>query len=292
MQSSNESDHPTAGTHLAPERLAAFDEMPFTADEAAHLAACAACRAEHDAMLAVVGMAAAFGRQEIAADAPRLVEFESIMAGLRASDDRAADEGSAGQRERRMPAGASAGHHAPVIPVRRVASRRAFAPLLRRAAAAVLLVGGGVLAGRMSSELGGATGGLGLSALATSGAGATSVSAATVSASPVSLSERPFADRSYASVEQATIALNEAQREYERASLWLASNDTTMRDPEVFRARLAALDQMMEASRVALRDAPQDPVLNHYYLAAYSAREATLQALSSALPVDKIIERY
>ncbi|MFN7457220.1 MAG: hypothetical protein ACK5U0_07465, partial [Gemmatimonas sp.] len=92
--------------------------------------------------------------------------------------------------------------------------------------------------------------------------------------------------------EQATVALNGAQREYERAALWLASNDTTQRDPEVFRARLAALDQMMEASRVALRDAPQDPLLNHYYLAAYSAREATLQALSSALPVDKIIERY
>jgi hypothetical protein len=93
-------------------------------------------------------------------------------------------------------------------------------------------------------------------------------------------------------VDEATAALFQAQRDYERASLWLASNDTTMRDPEVFRARLAALDQMMEASRVALRDAPQDPVLNHYYLAAYSAREATLQALGGALPVDKTIERY
>jgi predicted ArsR family transcriptional regulator len=57
-------------------------------------------------------------------------------------------------------------------------------------------------------------------------------------------------------------------------------------------ARLAALDQMMAASRAALREAPQDPVLNHYYLSAYSAREATLQALSGALPVDKVIERY
>jgi hypothetical protein len=109
---------------------------------------------------------------------------------------------------------------------------------------------------------------------------------------PGAIEARPFADNAYASVEQATVALNGAQREYERAALWLASNDTTQRDPEVFRARLAALDQMMEASRVALRDAPQDPLLNHYYLAAYSAREATLQALSSALPVDKVIERY
>jgi hypothetical protein len=112
------------------------------------------------------------------------------------------------------------------------------------------------------------------------------------SATPASLVDRPFADQSFANVEDATAALNAAQREYERASLWLASNDSTVRDPEVFRARLAALDQMMEASRMALRDAPQDPVLNHYYLAAYSAREATLQALLGALPVDKTIERY
>ena len=48
----------------------------------------------------------------------------------------------------------------------------------------------------------------------------------------------------------------------------------------------------MAASRAALRDAPQDPILNHYFLAAYNAREATLQALGGALPVDKTLERY
>jgi hypothetical protein len=159
-------------------------------------------------------------------------------------------------------------------------------PRWRQAAAALLLVGGGAVLGRMSGD----------STLADR-RGYTEAITGAPAASPaamtsVSFADRPFADLSYRSVEQATIALNEAQREYERASLWLASNDTTLRDPEVFRARLAALDQMMEASRVALRDAPQDPVLNHYYLAAHSAREATLQALGSALPVDKIIERY
>ena len=46
------------------------------------------------------------------------------------------------------------------------------------------------------------------------------------------------------------------------------------------------------ASRAALRDAPQDPVLNQYYLAAYTAREATLQQLMGTLPVNKTIERY
>jgi len=69
-------------------------------------------------------------------------------------------------------------------------------------------------------------------------------------------------------------------------------DDTTVRSSDVYRARLAALDQMMTASRAALRDAPQDPVLNHYYLAAYTAREATLQQLGGTLPVDKTIEGY
>ena len=40
------------------------------------------------------------------------------------------------------------------------------------------------------------------------------------------------------------------------------------------------------------QDAPQDPVLNHYFLAAYTAREATLQQLGGSLPVDRTIETY
>jgi hypothetical protein len=263
MQSSNLSEH----THLSPERLAAFDETPLTADELAHLSVCVSCRAEHDAVVSLVSMAGVLGTRSPDAAAPRLVEFDAILAGLRGVE--------------RSPIAAVAA--APTMPpVRVTAPRRSFMPALRQAAAVVLLMGGGAVLGRMSGEVSASRGDR-------AGAVAEPLRA---SASPVSLSDRPFADLSYGSVEQATIALNEAQREYERASLWLASNDTTMRDPEVFRARLAALDQMMEASRVALRDAPQDPVLNHYYLAAYSAREATLQALSSALPVDKIIERY
>jgi hypothetical protein len=241
--------------HIPLERLAAFDEAPFTADEAAHLTLCAECRSERDAVAQVVAMAGALGACELSAEAPRLVEFEQIMAGL----------GRAPVVEERRPVTTSPA----ALPVEPQA-RRSFTPLLRRVAAALLLVGGGAVWGRLSSD---ASGVVSAGALA-------------------SRTDRPFADQSFASVDAATAALNRAQRDYERASLWLASNDSTVRDPEVFRARLAALDQMMEASRVALRDAPQDPVLNHYYLAASSAREATLQALLGALPVDKTIERY
>ena len=58
----------------------------------------------------------------------------------------------------------------------------------------------------------------------------------------------------FVSVGQATDVLSSAQRNYENASLWLAANDTTVRSSDVYRARLAALDQMMTASRAALRD--------------------------------------
>lgn len=250
------------GTHLPLERLAAFDDAPFTTDEVAHLSACAWCRAERDALAEVVAMAVALGDRAPAADAPRLVEFEQILAGLgRESVPDVSQEATTVRVE------------AASVP----RPRWSFAPMLRRAAAALLLVGGGAMLGRMSGALSGA---VGAGPLVSSGA-------MRASATPASLT-----DRSFATVDEATAALNQAQRDYERASLWLASNDSTVRDPEVFRARLAALDQMMAASRVALRDAPQDPVINHYYLAAYSAREATLQALLGALPVDKTIERY
>ncbi len=261
-----------SNTHLDPERLAAFDVELFTADEQSHLSSCAVCRAELGAVQSLVTMAAAVGAQAVAADAPRLVEFDVIAAGLR-TGHRAGD---AAEPLRAATVRVERG----MVSLR----RRTFAPLLRRVAAALLLVSGGAVLGRMSGNVGGAVDRGAMAMIAADGPSA--------AVRPVALAESPFADRSYGTVDDATAALNRAQREYERASLWLASNDTTMRDPEVFRARLAALDQMMEASRVALRDAPQDPVLNHYYLAAYSAREATLQALGGVLPVDKIIDRY
>lgn len=266
--------------HLTPERLAAFDDAPFTVEEHAHLATCAMCRAEQQAVAAVVAMAGALGREAPGAETPRLVEFEAIMAGLTGTV-----RGVTASAPTSMASGVAVGVAAATTPVLttpalstpvhggRPAGQRtrwSFTPILRQAAAALLLLGGGAVLGR-------------LSATAETGAGP--------------MADRPFAvasfgDASFANVDDATAVLNQAQRDYERASLWLASNDNTVRDPEVYRARLAALDQMMEASRIALRDAPQDPVLNHYYLTAYSAREATLQALGGALPVDKTIERY
>lgn len=248
--------------HLEPGRLAAFDHDPFTDDELAHFASCVVCRTEREAHEQLVALAGATRAGESDPNAPRLVSWERIAAGLR-------DEG--------MLAGAVVVSVAdqPATPVQRIADvpapRRRWFVQVRRLAAAAVLVTGGAMLGRIG--VGGVT-------MATDGS----------SGAPVQTVGN--SDGSFGSVDEATTVLNRAQRDYERASLWLASNDTTVRNSDVYRARLAALDQMMAASRAALREAPQDPVLNHYYLAAYTAREATLQQLVGTLPVDKVIERY
>ncbi|MBL0939430.1 MAG: hypothetical protein IBJ03_11070 [Gemmatimonadaceae bacterium] len=262
-------------THLDAERLAAFDYEPFNEAELAHLAACAYCRAEQQAVASVVAMAHGVLSQETES-APRLVSWEQISAGLQRPD---------------------VAELAPTLPVQslpqssirssRFRSSQFIPRWASRAAAAAVLLATGATVGRLTGP---AANGLSF-ASASQAAAAESLGLSRTNAVPVNYSDFQAAG-GFGSVEEASNVLARAQRDYERASLWLAANDTTQQDSEVFRARLAALDQMMTASRAALRDAPQDPVINHYYLAAYTAREATLQQLMGTLPVDKTIERY
>ena len=157
-------------------------------------------------------------------------------------------------------------------------------PMWMRSVAALALLAGGIAGGRMSADTT-------LNPFAAVASTGSTTSSGIASSTMLRSASLGGAD-TFASVEQATAVLSKAQSEYERASLWLAANDTTVHASDVYRARLAALDQMMAASRAALREAPQDPVLNNYYLAASTARETALQQLSSALPVDKTIEGY
>jgi hypothetical protein len=274
--------------HLDAERLAAFDHEPFTDAELAHLTSCAACRAEQDAMTRLVDLAHGVLVAEAAAEAegqtaPRLVAWEQIAAGL-ARDAR--QDGTLDVLPAPAAASSAAAHSASVaaLPEQRFRVAGSRSLLFRRlqfAAAAALLVSVGAALGRLTGP---SSNGLSL-ARASQEAVAESLG---LSAGVLPVSNAG----GFASVEEASTVLDRAQRDYERASLWLAANDTAQHDSEVFRARLAALDQMMAASRAALRDAPQDPVLNQYYLAAYTAREATLQQLMGTLPVNKTIERY
>ncbi len=276
--------------HLDTERIAAFDHEPPTVDELVHLNTCAICRAERDAFDALAKLAARDGYAMASSEAPRLSEWESLSTVLRAeglltsaSDHRVPEtplvvralDGTGERIER-----AARTNRSVLTPS--IGRRAAGMPIWMRSAAAILLLAGGVVGGRISA---GATVNP-FAVVANAAAGGLNANVTTLR--PASLGG---AD-TFASLEQATAVLNNAQSEYERASLWLAANDTTVRASDVYRARLAALDQMMAASQAALRDAPQDPVLNHYYLAASTAREATLQQLGGALPVDKTIEGY
>ncbi|WP_310571178.1 hypothetical protein [Gemmatimonas sp.] len=255
--------------HLDSERLAAFDHDAFSPEEHAHLAACATCRGEVAAYAQLVQMAGALVTHDVTDTEHRLSSWESIASGLRQGD-----RSTPAPVVQQAPISLTS---APVTPW--------WARSSLRVAAAVALMAGGAVLGRVSAG----------SPLVSSArtAGVAGVMAESLGLGDVSLRPATYgAAGEFASVSQATSLLNRAQRDYERASLWLAANDSTPHDSDVYRARLAALDQMMAASRAALSDAPQDPVLNQYYLAAFSAREATLQQLGTSLPVGKTIERY
>ena len=266
-------------SHVSPERFAAFDHDRPTTDELAHLVGCAICRAERNAYLNLQTMASALSGPT-APDAPRLTDWERLAGALRrdglltspvepAPDDVPLVVPLAARSAERMVV---------ETPAARVTPAFRGTPVWLRTAAAVLLTAGGTVFGRLTA--GGSLLPLGT---ATSGSSA---------GDPAASALASIEGTSFSSVQQASELLYRAQHDYERASLWLAANDTSVHDSDVYRARLAALDQMMAASRAALREAPQDPVLNRYFLAAYTAREATLQALGGTLPVDKTLERY
>ena len=275
--------------HLNTERIAAFDHASPTADELAHLSTCVICRAERDAYATLARLAAQDGYAMASSQAPRLSDWESLSVVLRAegmltsASDHGVPEtplivraldGSTERIERTVKVGRSA-----LTPS--IGRPTAGMPMWMRSVAALALLAGGMVGGRMSAN----------TTLNPFAAVASATSSGIASSTTFRSTSLGGAD-TFASVEQATAVLSKAQSEYERASLWLAANDTTVHASDVYRARLAALDQMMAASRAALREAPQDPVLNNYYLAASTARETALQQLSSALPVDKTIEGY
>jgi hypothetical protein len=141
-----------------------------------------------------------------------------------------------------------------------------------RAAASLVLVGGGVVAGRMSAAQPG-----GARAQGDDGSGSTSFAAV---AQPVSSFQTP---------DDAVKALSLSQQTYQSAAAYLAAQDTTSHfiglNENTYRTRLTALDDILAATRAALYQAPQDPVLNQYYQGTLSARQATLVQLRGVTPV-------
>jgi hypothetical protein len=267
--------------HLDSERLAALDNDAATTDELAHLAQCAPCRAERAAFDRLATLSYAEASRD-ALHTPRLTEWSALSAALRAEGLVTRVSG-----EHEVPVLSSESSQVtaiderlmrvttPIGPTAKVSASRVIGPARRmpawmRTAAAMALVVGGVALGRVSAGV--------------------NVVPERVSLSPAaSLASN---DDEFASIADASSVLDRAQRDYQRASMWLASHDSTINAQAVYRARLSALEQMMMASRAGLYEAPQDPVLNQYYLAAYTAREATLRQLGAALPVDRVMERF
>jgi hypothetical protein len=141
-----------------------------------------------------------------------------------------------------------------------------------RIAAGLVLVAGSVLAGRWSTGV--------------------NFAPRQQAAAPVATPTAP----AFASPQDAMQVMTSAQQQYSDAATYLAAQDTTSHfiglNVNTYRARLSALDNIVASTRAALYQAPQDPVLNQYYLSAVAAREATLRQYQAALPAKQALERY
>ncbi len=135
-----------------------------------------------------------------------------------------------------------------------------------QAAAAVLLLIGGIAIGRAT---------IGLPSAIKNPAGNTT----TASTEP---SNSIANNAGFASVDEASATLKRAVNDYQLASEFLASNASVgNRDSlSIYSARAAALDKIVNATESALESAPQDPVINQYYLATMGARAATQQLVA------------
>jgi hypothetical protein len=162
-----------------------------------------------------------------------------------------------------------------------VRSRRARRVLwMQRVAGAALLVASGTVAGRLST---------GLPFTQALAGGASPVAQEGVGVLPVSETERGFD-----SPEAALAQLQQAQRLYDEAASWLTAHDTTssLGASDQYRTRLAALDMASETFEQALTDAPEDPILNQYFMATMNAREVAIRRLGTSLPVGVRVGRF
>lgn len=168
-----------------------------------------------------------------------------------------------------------------ITPVARTARMRLWS---LRIAASLALVAGGAVAGRVT-----ATRPLPLLPRGDE-AGVGSAPGASPAASPT----RPVAE--FKSADDAIKTLTLAQQTYQNAAAFLAAQDTTAHfiglNQNTYRTRLTALDEIVASTRAAMYQAPQDPVINQYYLATLSAREATLRQIGLTMPAKRKLGTY
>jgi hypothetical protein len=152
-----------------------------------------------------------------------------------------------------------------------------------QAAAAVLLLVGGVAIGRTTIAIPSSAQSKADSQLVAGSGNREAGGEGTSGASTTVGAPAAATGASFASVDDASTTLERALTDYQRASAFLAANSpraTTMDSSGIYRARLAALDQVGPAMESALKTAPHDPVINQYYLATMGARVATQQMVA------------
>jgi hypothetical protein len=159
-----------------------------------------------------------------------------------------------------------------------------------QAAAAVLLVAGGAAIGRFTAPASTSVNTASQSSQTTNTAAQKTGAGISGNATTASAAAPEFR-----SPEEAWDVLNRAGEEYQRASAYLTASNTEVplpTNPDTYRTRLAALDNVMTEMRSALSEAPHDPVINQYYLATVGAREATLRQLGTTLPAGARLNRF
>lgn len=172
-----------------------------------------------------------------------------------------------------------------------VVSRFAGSTWMRVAAGLALAVGG--------AAVGRASAGASLMPARVAQTASSDVTPATRSSPPAADAGASLASATapqFKSPEEAWDVLNRAGEEYQRASAYLSASNTEVpmpANPSQYRTRLAALDGVMTEIRGALKEAPEDPVINQYYLATVGAREATLRQLGTTLrPAGVSLNRF
>ena len=248
--------------HLTAERLAALADDTPTAAEREHLARCAECCRERARYLRL---------RELASDestrlGPPLSDWAAVAAGLRAEGILATPD------EAPVPAY--------TMPVTVRAHRRFASTTWARAAAALMLVAGGVMGGRISA---------GHPAIPI---GTTGLATARDTVAVVISDTLP----TFHSAREALAHLTAAEQHYQYAAAYLGQLDSSAApvddSSQAYETRLAALDNVMAATRQALFQAPHDPVMNRFYLATLGAREATIRQLNTVLPAGERVSRY
>jgi hypothetical protein len=234
-------------SHLSPERLAALADEPATLLERTHLADCALCAAELVAAQRLVRLAIA----DVPTIEAPITSWERLGPALRA-------EGLMQPTS----AEALAPSAAPTVVTPLRAPRRAHA--FARVAAAVVLVLGGAALGRATATAG-------------------------ITPAPLASAAAGTAAAAFENTAEAMQVLQRASDEYTRAVTYLAAHDSNVvlrgRDAvQLYQARLDALDRAVAATQAALYLAPQDPVLNQYYLTTLGARDLTLQQMGAIVP--------